>query len=82
MAFEYTRFTIFQGRLAARKQATHKFDVERYNLRKLGQLKVRKQYHIKVSKRFAALEDLNDGKDVNRTWGTLKTIAKPKIQRV
>ena len=82
MAFEYTRFTIFQRRLAARKQATHKFDVERYNLRKLGQLKVRKQYHIKVSKRFAALEDLNDGEDVNRTWGTLKTIAKPKIQRV
>jgi len=45
-------------RLAASKQATKKFDVERFNLRKQSELEVRKQYHINISKMFAALENL------------------------
>jgi hypothetical protein len=44
-------------RLAVTKQA-HKFDVERFNLKKLNELEVRKQYQIKVSNRFTALENL------------------------
>jgi hypothetical protein len=31
-------------RLAVRKQAAQKFDAERFNLRKLSELEVRKQY--------------------------------------
>jgi len=42
-------------RLAVSKQKTHKFDVERYNLRKRSELEVTKHYHIKFSKGFAAL---------------------------
>jgi hypothetical protein len=42
--------------LALSKQAAQKFDVERFNLRKLNDLEVRKQYQIKISDRFAALE--------------------------
>ena len=38
-----------------RKQATQKCDVERFNLRKLSELDVRKQYQIEITKRFAAL---------------------------
>jgi len=45
-------------RLAVNKQETRQFDVERFNLKKLNELEVRKQYHIKVSNRFAALENL------------------------
>jgi hypothetical protein len=41
-------------RLALSKQAQN-FVVERFNLRKLSELEVRKQYHIKTSKSFAAL---------------------------
>ena len=41
--------------MAVRKQAAQKFDVERFNRRKLNELKVRKQYQIKISNRFAAL---------------------------
>jgi hypothetical protein len=33
-------------RLAVSKQAAQKFDVERFNLRKLNELEVRKQYQI------------------------------------
>jgi len=47
-------------RLAVSKQAALKFDVERFNLRKLNELEVRKQYHIKISNMPAALENLND----------------------
>ena len=47
-------------RLAVREQAAHKYDVERFNVRKLNEQEVRKQYQIKISNRFAALENLND----------------------
>jgi len=42
------------GRLAASKEAAQKFVEERFNLRKLNELKVRKQYQIDISNRFAA----------------------------
>jgi len=34
-----------------------------------------KQYQIKISDRFAALENLNDTEDINRAWD-IKTSAK------
>jgi hypothetical protein len=43
-------------RLAVNKHTAQKFDVVRLNLRKLSELEVRKQYQIKISNRFAALE--------------------------
>jgi hypothetical protein len=46
-------------RLAASKQSAQKFIVERFNLRKLNELEVRKQYQIEITNRFAALENLN-----------------------
>ena len=45
-------------RLAVSKQVTQRFDGERFNLRKLNDLEVRKQYQIKITNRFAALENL------------------------
>jgi len=53
-------------RLAVSKQAAQKFDVERFNLRKLNELEVRKQYHSEISNGFAALENLSDCKDIYR----------------
>jgi endonuclease/exonuclease/phosphatase family metal-dependent hydrolase len=44
-------------RLAVRKQAAQKFDGERFNLRKLNELEVRKQYRNEITNRFVALED-------------------------
>jgi len=40
------------------KQETQTFDVERFNLRLLRELEVRKQFQIRVANRFAALENL------------------------
>jgi len=47
-----------RDRLAVSKIAAQKFDIEILNLRKLNELKVSKEYHIKVSYRFVALGNL------------------------
>jgi uncharacterized FlaG/YvyC family protein len=52
--------------LAVSKQATQNIHVERFNIRKLNELEVRKQDQIKILNRFAALENLNDSEDINR----------------
>jgi len=69
--------------LAVRKQEAQKFNGERCNLRKLNELEVRKQYQIEITNRFAALENLNDVKDINRAWENIKectrTLAKERL---
>ena len=59
-------------RLTVGKQAAQKFDRQRFNLRKLNELEVRKQYQVEIKNRFAALETLNDDEDVNRIWENIK----------
>ena len=59
-------------RLAVGKQAARKFDRQIFNSRKLNEPEVREQYQIEITDRFAALENLNDDQDVNRTWENIK----------
>jgi hypothetical protein len=59
-------------RYAVRKQAAQKFHGERFNLRKLNELKCMKQYQIEITNWFAALENLNDGKHITRAWENIK----------
>jgi len=59
-------------RLVVGKQAAQRFDRQRFNLRKLNEPEVREHYQIKITNRFAALENLNDEEDVNRTWENIK----------
>ena len=50
----------FRERLALGKKAAQKFDLERFDLRKLHKLEVRKQYQIEITNRFVALGNLSD----------------------
>jgi len=59
-------------RLAVGKQATQRFDRKRFNLRKLNEPEIREQYQIKITNRFAALENSDDDEDINRTWENIK----------
>jgi len=59
-------------RLAVGKQAAQRFDRQRFNLRKLNEPEDREQYQIEITNMFAALENLNDDEDVNRTWDNIK----------
>jgi len=79
MAFEYSMYDLsgqltdadhylvvakVKEKLVASKQEAQKFNVERFKFRKLNQLEFRKQYQIKISNRFAALENFSDSEDV------------------
>jgi hypothetical protein len=57
--------------MTVRIQAAQKFDGERFNLRKLNELEVRKQYQIEITNRFAALEDVIDDEDTNTSWESI-----------
>ena len=46
--------------------------VEMFNLKKLSEMEVSKQFQTEISNRFAALEDLNDSEDINRAWENIK----------
>ena len=67
-------------RLAVSKKAAQKFNGERFNLRKLNELEVRKQYQIEITNRFATLEILSNGEDISRVGRTLKRISKPQLK--
>ena len=43
-----------------------------FNLRKLSELEVGKQYQIKISNRLAALENVNVSININRAWVNIK----------
>jgi hypothetical protein len=70
------------GSLAINKQLAQNSEVERYNLRKLNELEVRKEYQIEISNRFAALENLSDSEDINRAWKNIKRNIKRKSRTV
>ena len=57
-------------RLAINKQAAQNFDGERFNLRKLNELEIKKKNQIEITNRFAALENLNVDEDINGAWET------------
>ena len=56
---------------------------ERFNLRKLNELEVRKRYQIEITKSFAALGNVGDDGDINRAWKDItegiKTSAKESL---
>jgi len=68
----YLVIATVRERLAVGKQAAQRFDGQRFNLGKLNKLEVKKQCQIEITNRFAALENLNDDEDVNRTWENIK----------
>jgi hypothetical protein len=47
--------------LAVNKERSHTFHMERFNLKKLKDVEDKVQFHVEVSSRFAALEDLDTG---------------------
>jgi hypothetical protein len=60
-------------RLLARKQAAQKTDVGRFNIKKLSEMEVRKQFQSELSSRFVALDNLNDSEDIEGLGRILKS---------
>ena len=53
---------------------------ERFNLRKLNDLEVRKEYQIAITNRFATLEKLSNSEDMNRAWENIKEDIKTSVE--
>jgi hypothetical protein len=66
--------------LAPSTQAAQKYD-ERFNLRKLTEMEVRKKYQIKISNRLAAWENLNDSEDINNALENTKEYIKSSAKK-
>jgi hypothetical protein len=62
--------------LAVIIQAALKFDVEKFNLRKINELEVMKHYHIEITNKSAVLENLNDSEDINMAWENFRENTK------
>jgi hypothetical protein len=59
-------------RLAVNKQRSHRFHMERFNLKKLNGLEGKEQYRVEISNRFAALEDLDADVEINSAWKMIR----------
>jgi hypothetical protein len=56
-------------RLTVNKQRSHRFHMERFNLKKLNQVESKEQFYVEVSNRFAAL-DAEVG--INSAWEMIR----------
>jgi hypothetical protein len=59
-------------RIAVNKQRSHRFHMERFNLKKLNEVEGKEQFRVEVSNRFAALEDLDAEEEINSPWETIR----------
>jgi len=70
------------GKIGSKEEVAQKFDVERFTLRKLIVLEVKKQYQINISERFAALQNFSDSEDIDWAWENFKEIIKFQLKRI
>jgi hypothetical protein len=54
------------------KQRSHRFHIERFNIKKLNKIEGKEKYCVEVSNRFAALEDLDTEMEINSAWETIR----------
>jgi hypothetical protein len=65
-------------RISVSKRARQNFDLEKCELRKLDDVKVKEKYQIEISNRSAALESLVESFDIYNTWESIRQNIKPK----
>jgi hypothetical protein len=57
--------------LAVNKQGSHKYQMEKFNLKKLNNVEGKEKYRVEVSNKFAALEDLDAEVEINTILETI-----------
>jgi hypothetical protein len=61
-----------RDRLAVSKRAVQKIDTERFIVKKLNEGDVKEQYQVTIRNKFANLENLEDGRDINGAWDSIR----------
>jgi hypothetical protein len=46
--------------------------MERFNLKKFNEVESKEQYRLKISNRFAALENVDTEVDIDKAWETIR----------
>jgi hypothetical protein len=59
-------------KLAVNKQRSHRFHMERFNLKKLNDVELKEQFRVEISNRFPALEDFDAEVEINSAWETIR----------
>jgi hypothetical protein len=54
------------------KWVAQKFDIQRFDLRKLNNAEVKEQYQVKITNRFATSENCDDNVDMNTAWENIR----------
>jgi hypothetical protein len=63
-------------KISVSKQARQKFDLKRFNQRKLNDIEVKEKYQLEISNRFAALENLDESLNINSGWESIRENTK------
>jgi hypothetical protein len=75
--------TKLRERISVSKRARQIFDLEKFDLKKLDDIEVKKKYQVEISNRFAGLEILIESFDIYNAWESLreniKTSAKENL---
>jgi hypothetical protein len=69
-------------RISISKEARQKFDLERFDLRKLDDVEVKEKYQVKISNRFGALENLDESSDINSGWEVSEEISRSQPKKI
>jgi hypothetical protein len=67
-------------RLLVIKRVAQKFDTQRFDLRKLNDAEVKEKYQVKITNRFATLENCGDNVDMNTAWENIRENIKTSAQ--
>jgi hypothetical protein len=55
--------------------------MQRFDLRELNDAEVKEQYRVKITNKFAALENFDDNVDMNRAWENIRENIKLQPNR-
>jgi hypothetical protein len=64
--------TKLRERVSVSKRVRQKFDLERFDLKKLDDLEVKEKYQVEISNKFAALESLDESFDINNARKSIR----------
>jgi hypothetical protein len=60
-----------EERPAVNKQRSHRFNMERFNFKKLNVVEGNEQFRVEISNSFATFEDLDEEVEFNCAWETI-----------
>jgi hypothetical protein len=67
--------------MSVSKRTAQKFDMRRFNLKNLNNMKVKQEFQVKISNTFAVLENLYNNAGISRTWENIRGNMKASVIR-